>query len=164
MPYSREGLPNQRTANHSASQSIVKVLVIEDNENELETLSELLQIKGYNPTKAKNAHEGLTQAKSDKYDIALIDINLPDRNGLEILQIFNKNYRHMINIIITGHSSLEAATKAMTFGADGYLEKHYNFETLEKLMTKCLEKKRRNMNRETRKHDSALMSKFYEPL
>lgn len=163
MSISRERSTSQRDET-DPNQHATKVLVIEDDTNELETLSELLQLKGFNPTKAQNAHEGLTHAKNDKYDIALIDINLPDRNGLEILRIFNKNYRDMINIIITGHSSLEAATKAMEFGADGYLEKHYNFETLEKLMTKCLDKKRKNNNRATDRREISLMSKFYEPL
>jgi len=55
-------------------QSIAKVLVIEDEENQLEALHEILQIRGYSPTSAKNAQEELDYGMSNTYNIALIDI------------------------------------------------------------------------------------------
>lgn len=154
-------------------QSIAKVLVIEDEENQLEALHEILHISGYSPTSAKNAQEGLDYVMGNTYDIALIDIMLPDGNGLDLLKLFSDNYKHMSNIIMTGYWSLEVASKAMALGADGYLEKPFEFETLEQLMIKCLDKKKNIEDdeisqislRSSQKHDEreiALMNRFYK--
>jgi DNA-binding NtrC family response regulator len=157
----------------SYNQSIAKVLVIEDQEYQLEALHEILIIRGYSPTSAKNAQEGLDYVMGNTYDIALIDIMLPDGNGLDLLKLFSDNYKHMSNIIMTGHWSLEIASKAIALGADGYLEKPFEFETLEQLMIKCLDKKKKieddEINqislRSSQKHDEReidLMNRFYK--
>lgn len=157
----------------SYNQSIAKVLVIEDQEYQLEALHEILIIRGYSPTSAKNAQEGLDYVMGNTYDIALIDIMLPDGNGLDLLKLFSDNFKHMSNIIMTGYWSLEVASKAMALGADGYLEKPFEFETLEQLMIKCLDKKKKieddEINqislRSSQKHDEGeidLMNRFYK--
>jgi len=157
----------------SYNQSIAKVLVIEDQEYQLEALHEILIIRGYSPTSAKNAQEGLDYVMGNTYDIALIDIMLPDGNGLDLLKLFSANFKHMSNIIMTGHWSLEIASKAMALGADGYLEKPFEFETLEQLMIKKKKKKKKieddEINqislRSSQKHDEReidLMNRFYK--
>jgi len=164
---------NHENSLGSYNQSIAKVLVIEDEENQLKALHEILQIRGYSPTSAKNAQEGLDYVMANIYDIALIDIMLPDGNGLDLLKLFSDNYKHMSNIIMTGHWSLEAASKSMALGADGYLEKPFEFETLEQLMIQCLDKKKNIKDdeisqislRSSMKHDEreiALMNRYYK--
>ena len=152
-------------------QAVTKVLVIEDNITELETLESLLEAHGFSPTCAKNAKEGIIKAMDTTYDIALIDINLPDGNGLDLLKMFSVHYKHMINIILTGNSSLEAAKTATIFGAKGYLEKPFEFETLERLMNKCLRKieqlqeiKLSRQALKRNKEEIKLMRKLYQPI
>ena len=139
-----------------------KVLIIEDNETELEVLHETITSMGYNSCKACDAEQALIQIMGERFDIALIDINLPGKNGLELLQIFSKKYKHMKNIIITGHSSLETAKNAVLFGADGYLSKPYDVGELEGLMGKCL----RGKSGRSRKKidDKDMMNRFYKPI
>ena len=152
-------------------QTVIKVLVIEDDITELETLESLLEVHGFSPTCVKNAKEGIIKAMETTYDIALIDIKLPDGNGLDLLKMFSVHYKHMINIILTGNSSLEAAKTATMFGAKGYLEKPFEFETLERLMNKCLRKieqlqeiKLSRQALKRNKEEIKLMRKLYQPI
>lgn len=139
-----------------------KVLIIEDNETELEVLHETITSMGYSSRKACDAEQALIYVISERFDIALIDINLPGKNGLELLQIFSKKYKHMKNIIITGHSSLETAKKAVLYGANGYLPKPYDIDELEGLMNKCIRKKTGHSKNKI--NDKAMMNKFYKPI
>ena len=155
----------------SDKQTVIKVLVIEDDITLLETLESLLEVHGFSPTCAKNAKEGIIKAMDSTYDIALIDIKLPDGNGLDLLKMFSVHYKHMINIILTGNSSLEAAKTAMMFGAKGYLEKPFEFETLERLMIKYLRKaeqlREAKLSRQALRRNNeeiVLMRKLYQPI
>ena len=159
----------------SNMQSIAKILVIEDNEDELEMLHEILDISGFSPMKAANAQEGLIQVMGNTFDVALIDINLPDGNGLDLLKLFSVNYKHMSNIIITGQSTLESAEKAVILGADGYLLKPFDFAELEQLILKSLSKKKQQVQKEinrdelltiqqNKKREISLMTRYYNRL
>ena len=159
----------------SNKKSIAKILVIEDNEEELEMLYEILETNGFSPTKAASAQEGLIQVIGNRFDVALIDINLPDGNGLDLLKLFSVNYKHMSNIIITGQSTVESAQKAVILEADGYLLKPFDFAELEQLILKNLNKKKQKIQNEinqgelhalqqNKKREISLMTRYYKRL
>ena len=166
---------NNESSTDPPKHAIATVLVIEDNEIELELLHETLQANGFSSTKANNVQEGLTHIMRNTFDIAIIDIFLPDGNGFKLLKLFTEKYEHVINIIITGNASIENAEKAMTLGADGYVIKPYDFESLEQLMVSCLNSKRLEKVHEINKlsphsqmksknNEPSLLSKFYKQL
>ncbi len=110
------------------------ILIIDDDEDMLETLDDVLQEKGYMTETAKTGKEAIMTAKELFFDIALIDLKLPDMSGITVLKIFQLKYPHMIKIMITGHAGLQNAVDAMNVGANAYIMKPINHERLSQLI------------------------------
>jgi DNA-binding NtrC family response regulator len=115
-----------------------KLLIIDDNANMRETLADILEEKGYRVETAKTALEAMQIAQESFFNIALIDINLPDRTGIELLREFKSMYPSRINIMITASATLRNAVEALNLGADGYILKPIDFIKLDKIMKECL--------------------------
>jgi len=116
------------------------LLIIDDDENMLETLSDVLQEKGYQTETAKTGKEAITKAKEHFFNVALIDIRLPDITGIEVLRAFRENYPSRMNIILTAYATLQNAVDAVNLGANAYIMKPIDHKRLEKIITKCLER------------------------
>lgn len=122
-----------------------KVLIIDDNTNMRETLSDVLEEKGYKTATAKTAHEGIQAARKSFFNIVLIDINLPDKTGLELLKEFRRAYPSRINIMITASATLKNAVDALNLGADAYVLKPIDFIKLDQIMKECLRKQQKTL-------------------
>jgi len=118
------------------------ILIVEDDTNILETLSTILQQKGYNTDTAKNGKEAIQKSKAKFFNIALLDIKLPDMKGTKLLTIMHENTPKMVKIMVTGYPSLENAVEALNLGADAYTIKPVNPEKLLALIEEKLEKQR----------------------
>ena len=114
------------------------LLIVDDDEDMLETLSDILQEKGYRTETAKTGEKAITKAKERLFDIALIDLRLPDVTGIELLRTFRKKHPTMMNIIITGHSTLQNAVDALNLGANAYIMKPIDPERLDQVIKECL--------------------------
>ena len=90
-----------------------KLLIVDDEEGMRESLADILQEKGYDVAVAPSGTEALAEAKNTLFDAALIDISLPDMDGLEVLETFLRDYPDMVCCIITGHASLQNAIGAI---------------------------------------------------
>ncbi|MBN2134176.1 MAG: sigma-54-dependent Fis family transcriptional regulator [Acidobacteria bacterium] len=124
----------------------LKILLIEDNKDLSESLREFIEKLGYEPTTALTGQSGLNLLLTNQFQLALLDLNLPDLTGLEILEkIQDKDISTPI-IIMTGFHSVESAVKAMKLGAEDYLKKPLNALELKLIIEKILEKS--NMERE----------------
>jgi DNA-binding NtrC family response regulator len=99
------------------------ILIIDDEENLRRTLALILKREGYTVTTAANVGEarGLLQAES--YDLAFLDLKLPDVNGLAFLPELRSDFPDMPVLILTAHDKLESATEAVRKGARDYLLK-----------------------------------------
>ena len=117
-----------------------RVLIIDDDENTLETLSDILQEKGYQTETAKNGKEAIAKAEKRFFNVALIDIRLPDMTGVEVLQVFGKMSPYTMNVMITGHATLQNAIESVNVGANAYIMKPIDHETLDKILEECLKK------------------------
>jgi DNA-binding response OmpR family regulator len=122
-----------------------KVLIIEDNENMRETLADVLQEKGYEVVTAKTAFEAAQVAQESFFNIALIDINLPDKTGIDLLKRFREIFPSRINIMITASTMLKNAVDALNLGANAYILKPIDFIKLEQIMTECLRKQQKTL-------------------
>ena len=122
-----------------------KVLIIDDNKNMLETLADVLEEKGYEIVTARTALEGIQAAQKCFFNIALIDINLPDRTGIELLRRFKSTYPSRINIIITATATLKYAVDAVNLGADAYMLKPIDLIKLDQTMKECLGKQQKTL-------------------
>jgi len=118
------------------------ILIVEDDPNIRETLKTILQKKGYNTDTAKNGKEAIQKSEAQFFNLALLDIKLPDIEGTKLLTTMHKTIPRMIKIIITGYPSLENAVKALNQGADAYIIKPVKPERLLALIEEKLKEQR----------------------
>ncbi len=104
-----------------------KILIVDDDEFILRFFMLILQGKGYSTDTAKTGKEALERINTQSYDVALIDVILPDINGLDLLRVIPSKTR---KIVITGSVSDENQKRAQTEGADEYLLKPVRPERL----------------------------------
>ncbi len=119
-----------------------RILVIDDEESIRRTVSMTLEHAGYVVDTAENAKQAIEKAEANFYNLALIDIRLPDMEGTELLTVLKETTPKMVKIILTGYPTLENAIKATNNGVDAYLIKPVNADELLKLIKKHLDKQR----------------------
>jgi DNA-binding response OmpR family regulator len=107
-----------------------RVIVVDDDKSILRTFTRILQKSGYDIDVAETAKEAIDKSRAKSYDLALIDIRLPDMDGTDLLVKMQKTMHNSIKIMITGFPSLETGVKALDEGADAYLVKPVKPEEL----------------------------------
>jgi DNA-binding NtrC family response regulator len=107
-----------------------KILIVDDDENIRTTLSAILEDEGYAVDLAATGHEAIDMSQKTAYNIALLDIRLPDMEGVELLKLIKDNVPKMRKIMVTGYPSIQNAISALNRNADAYLIKPVNVETL----------------------------------
>jgi DNA-binding NtrC family response regulator len=100
-----------------------RILVIDDDEVVRNNLKAILEPEGYNVDTAVTGKEAVNKSNASSYNLALIDIRLPDMEGTQLLTTMRDTVPKMVKIIITGYPSLENAKDAVNMGADGYIVK-----------------------------------------
>jgi two-component system, NtrC family, nitrogen regulation response regulator NtrX len=101
------------------------ILIVDDEAEIRESLEEILREEGYSVSTAPNAGEALAMARDPVFDVLLLDIWLPDRDGLEVLaelRALDAETRPEV-VVISGHATIETAVKATKLGAFDLLEK-----------------------------------------
>lgn len=128
-----------------------RILVIDDDENIRKILVTILTDEGYDVGTAATARKALEKTKKEFYNVALIDIRLPDMEGIELLTRFKPTTPRMRKIIITGYPTLQNAVKAVNKGADAYIMKPFDvekvLETIKEQMKKQEDEKRFSQER-----------------
>lgn len=109
----------------------MRILIIEDNEDILECMKIRLSSIGLNVDVANNGIEGEEKAYVNDYDVILLDLLLPDKDGLEILKYLRREGNDTPVIIITANSSSKVISDVLNFGADDYVVKPFDYDVLE---------------------------------
>jgi DNA-binding NtrC family response regulator len=118
-------------ASHSASISAKgRILVIDDEPDIRESLETLLESEGFGVELAQNGTEGLQKLETRGYDIVLLDLMMPDKSGMEVLQEFRLRDQVTPVFMITAYGSVEAAVQALKLGATDYFSKPWDNEKL----------------------------------
>ncbi len=99
------------------------ILVIDDDKIILDSLCEFLSLEGFSADGAETLKSALAMLEKENYALVLTDVNLPDGDGLELLDIIKKDYPQTVAIVITGYGTIESAVKAIKQGAYDYLTK-----------------------------------------
>ena len=107
-----------------------RILVIDDDEGIRRVLSTVLEDAGYLVDTAKDGEDALQRAATTTYDLALIDIRLPDMDGTKLLVKLNESTPRTAKIVVTGYPTLQNAVQAVKKGADGYITKPVDMERL----------------------------------
>ena len=122
------------------------ILIVEDDANIRESLSKILQQEGYDTDVAENGGEAIQKSRNKFYDLALLDIKLPDMEGTQLLAKLNETMPKMVKIMVTGYPSIENAMEALNQGADAYVTKPVKPAKLLALIKEKLEEQRQNEN------------------
>ena len=117
----------------------LRIIIVEDDENIRKTMSNILQQKGYETDTAQTGKEAENKTRSNFYNLALLDIKLPDMEGTELLAKLHENTPKMVKIMVTGYPSLENAMEALNQGADAYVTKPVKPAKLLELIKEKLE-------------------------
>ena len=100
-----------------------RVLIIEDDKVVLGNFKDILELEGYSVDTAENGKEAIEKSNANFYNLALIDIRLPDMEGTQLLTKMRDTVPRMVKIIVTGYPSLENAKESVNKGADAYVVK-----------------------------------------
>jgi len=117
------------------------ILVIDDDKSILRTFTRILQKTGCDIDVAETGREAIEKAEKRHYDLALVDVRLPDMDGTDLLAKMKDSMRDTVKIVITGFPSMEVGVKALDEGADAYLVKPVKPEDLLMLIEEKLKDK-----------------------
>ena len=134
-----------------------RILVVDDDENIRKVLMRILEDEGYMVDTAKTGKEAVEKSRTKFYNLALIDIRLPDMEGVELLTKIRDTTPKMRKIIITGYPTLKNAVEAVNKGADAYIMKPFD---MKELLSKIKEQLRKQ--REEKKYSEEKVKEFIE--
>jgi len=120
---------------------LINTLIVDDDQEVRKVLVSILENEGYVVKTAENGKKAIHMCEKTPFDVALIDIELPDIKGTELLRILKEKQPKMVRIIITGHPSVENAAKSVNEKADGYITKPFNVQEMLKMINKLFEEK-----------------------
>jgi DNA-binding response OmpR family regulator len=111
-------------------ESFVRILVIEDESKVAAALRQGLEVESYSVTVANNGEEGFYLASSEDFDLVILDIMLPGRNGIEVLSTMRQRGIRMPVLLLTARDAVEDRVAGLDAGADDYLVKPFAFPEL----------------------------------
>ncbi len=148
---------------HSFTRDIGKlmrpsILIVDDDEVMQQTLSDVLKKRGYETFSVGSGNGALSMIKKNIIDLILLDMRLPDIDGLEVLKKIKEFDTEILVIIMTAYSDVQTAVSAMKSGAYDYINKPFELEELKLLIEKGLETKSlinevRRLHRQQKEND-----------
>ena len=120
--------------------SEARILIVDDDENIRKVLQAILEDEGYKVETAETAKKGIERSEKAFYNLALIDVRLPDMEGIELLSKLRGTKPKMRKIIVTGYPTLQNAVSAVNKGADAYVVKPFDVEKILQTIREQLKK------------------------
>ncbi|MGI9553808.1 MAG: sigma-54-dependent transcriptional regulator [Thermodesulfobacteriota bacterium] len=134
------------------------LLVVDDEPGMREFLEIMLRKEEYNVKVASNGEEALDLLQKEQFDLAIVDIQMPGINGIEVLKSATENHPNTTIIMITAFASHESAIEAMKIGAYDYITKPFKIDEIKLVISKALDKK--NLEQENTRLKKELESKY----
>jgi len=134
-----------------------RILVVDDDENIRKVEVAILEDQGYTVESVGTAKEAIEKSKRKFYNVSLIDIRLPDMEGIELLTKFRETTPKIRKIIVTGYPTLQNAVDAVNKGADAYIVKPFDVEKVLKTIQQQLSKQE-----EERRYSQDKVAEFIE--
>ncbi len=119
----------------------MKVLIVEDERKLLRLLDEGLSLLGYVTDTAKDGKEATDLAYIEDYDIIILDINLPKKDGFEVLRDIRQFDKEVNIIMLTARSDIDDRVRGLDFGANDYMTKPFDLKELDARMRSLLRRK-----------------------
>ena len=115
------------------------VLIVDDDEDMLEVISTSLEKEGYHAVTAQTGEEALKKLKESFFDVAIVDIKMPDTSGVEVSKAIKESSPNTTIVMITGHATVETAVETLKGGAYDYITKPFKMDNLKKIIRKAME-------------------------
>jgi len=121
------------------------ILIVDDDPSIRKVMAAILEEKGYKVDTAETGKIAIQKTKTKFYNLALLDIRLPDMEGTELLTQMKQTTPPMIKIMVTGYPSLQNAVEALNRGANAFIIKPLNIDQALGIIEKLLEKQRESL-------------------
>ena len=119
-----------------------RILLVDDEPVIRETLSAILQEEGYRVSTAKTGGEAVTLGREIMFDVAILDLKLPDIEGITVLHEIKQRNPDLIAILITAHPTTESAIRAIQEEAYEYITKPFDVDHVKLVIKRGLDEKR----------------------
>jgi len=107
-----------------------KVLLVDDETDFLEVMSERMTTRGLEVSTSTSAKDALKLTQDENYDAVVLDLMMPEMDGIEALAALKEKHPELQIILLTGHGSVEKGVEAMKLGAMDFLEKPIDMNAL----------------------------------
>ena len=114
------------------------ILIVDDDKAILRSFKAILELDGYVVETAETGQEALEKSDAKFYNLALLDIKLPDIEGTELLAEMHEHRPRTMKIMVTGNATLENAVESLNLGADAYIRKPVKPEELLRIVEEKL--------------------------
>jgi DNA-binding NtrC family response regulator len=121
------------------------ILIVDDDASTCRSLSLILNKKGYETGTARTGQEALERVQERFFNVVLLDMKLPDTEGVELIVPLKRMHPDMIILVITGYASLEWVVRSSLEGALAYISKPLSMSSVLTAVRDALEKQRRVM-------------------
>ncbi len=121
---------------------MARILIIDDEENIINSMTPILQDEGHVIFSGKTGEEALSFLRKNEVDLIILDVWLPDADGIELLERIKKMYPESAAIMISGHGSIDIAVRSTRIGAFDFLEKPPSLDRLVTSVNNALEQVR----------------------
>ena len=137
-----------------------RILILDDERSILDLLNQYLSAEGYECVSCETGADAWKKLGQAPFAVLLVDLGLPDIDGLDVVREVRAADREVGIIVITGHTAVTEAVNALRYGADDYLIKPLNFPQISMSVSKVLEK--RNLVIQNRQHQQNLEKRVVE--
>jgi len=120
----------------------VNILVVDDDRQIADMLKEYLTGRGFAVTTAYGGREALAAFSGGKFPIVIVDMKMPDVDGMAVLESVKKTDRAAVVIMITGYGTIDSGVAAINHGAYDYIAKPFKWEELEIVVRRAIERHR----------------------
>jgi DNA-binding NtrC family response regulator len=117
-----------------------KILVVDDEVTAGKSIEKILARQGFKVDLAQNADDGLNKIEKELFELVLLDIMMPQVNGIELLEIIKERWPNLGVVMVTGYPSIETAVEATRLGAADYIAKPFTPDELRGKVDEALEK------------------------
>jgi len=137
-----------------------RVLLVDDEEEFLDIMSERMRNRGMEVVTASSAKEALEKIENDLFDAIILDLMMPDMNGLETIKAIKEKKPELQVILLSGQATLEKGIEAMKLGALDVVEKPADMETLIEKIKKAESKRALIVDKKTQENVKEMLKRY----
>ena len=135
----------------------INILIVDDEEQFLSSISRSLEVRDFNVVTVSRGEKAIAAARSQPFDIALVDLKMPGMDGEETLKALKKEHKWLEVVILTGHGTIDSAAECTRSGAYSFLQKPCELDQLLEALTSAYKKKVMNKKKmDERKMDQLM--------